>query len=78
MNLQKPLKHFISSSLIQFQTLHMNTIIFSAARPNSFLLGRSFGADADGVAASFLTGMDSDDDSTGNYYWDTFGGGIGN
>ena len=42
------------------------------------LLGSFFGPDADETAASFLTGMDSDNDSTGNYYWDTFGGGIGN
>jgi hypothetical protein len=42
------------------------------------LLGSFFGPDADETAASFLTQMDSDNDTTGYYYWDTFGGGIGN
>ena len=42
------------------------------------LLGSFFGPDADETALSFLTQKDSTDDSTAYYYWDTFGGGIGN
>jgi hypothetical protein len=42
------------------------------------MLGSFFGPDADETVATFLTYKDDSNDSTVYYYWDTFGGGIGN